>query len=101
MSNLAFAAFGKDYKMRIFKPKPVLHPDIKIETIDKDHARRWDKAVPDCFSVGTVGEDWTSNEGHVSLSHCDGLVLALLDILYHITIKELLILNKLIIGHLW
>lgn len=23
MSNLAFAAFGKDYKMRIFKPKPV------------------------------------------------------------------------------
>lgn len=73
MSNLAFAAFGKDYKMRIFKPKPVLHPDIKIETIDKDQARRWDKAVPDCFSVGTVGEDWTSNEGHVSLSHCDGL----------------------------
>lgn len=29
--------------------------------------------MPDCFSVGTVGEDWTSNEGHVSLSHCDGL----------------------------
>lgn len=91
MSNLAFAAFGKDYKMRIFKPKPVLHPDIKIETIDKDHARRWDKAVPDCFSVGTVGEDWTSNEGHVSLSHCDGLVPTLQDIIYHITKKERLI----------
>lgn len=73
-SNLAFAAFEKDYKMRIFKPKPILHPDVKIETIDQGHIRRWDKTVPDCFSVGTLGGDWTSNEGHVSLSHCNGLV---------------------------
>lgn len=82
MSNLAFAAFGKDYKMKIFKPEPILHPDVRIETIDKDHTRRWDKAVPDCFSVGTLGENWTSNEGHVSLTHCDGLVHTWV-ILYH------------------
>lgn len=80
--NLAFAAFGKDYKMKIFKPEPILHPDVRIETIDKDHTRRWDKAVPDCFSVGTLGENWTSNEGHVSLTHCDGLVHTWV-ILYH------------------
>lgn len=73
-SNLAFSAFGKDYKMKLFKPKPILHPDVKIETIDKDNIQRWDKPVPDCFSVGTLGEDWSSNEGHVSFSHCDGLV---------------------------
>ncbi|XP_048744997.1 A disintegrin and metalloproteinase with thrombospondin motifs 6-like [Ostrea edulis] len=68
-TELQVSAFGEDYRMKVFKPEPVLHPEARIVTSDGPDEKDWTGTIPDCFLAGHL----TSHDGTVSLSNCDGL----------------------------
>nr|XP_022286304.1 A disintegrin and metalloproteinase with thrombospondin motifs 4-like [Crassostrea virginica] len=68
-SYLNFGAFGQNFRMKVFRPRPILHPQARIEVINRFHTKQWGGALPDCFLAGHM----TSHRGTVSLSHCGGM----------------------------
>ena len=80
-SYLNFGAFGQNFRMKVFRPRPILHPQARIEVIKRFHTKQWGGVLPDCFLAGHM----TSHRGTVSLSHCGGMVLSYL--IYFICLK--------------